>query len=102
MQSYLISYDISANNPRLKAARFLLRAGCFRLQKSVYLGTLSDARFHRLRRDLDTLRARPRWSSTDQILLLPLHQYSRDHLLTIGAARDDWPLIFRELHTLVV
>lgn len=102
MQTYLISYDITENNPRLKASRLLLRAGCFRVQKSVFIGTLTDARFQRLRKSLDGLRQRPHWSSTDQILLLPLHQYTRDNLDTIGSDRDDWPLIFRELHTWVV
>lgn len=102
MQTYLISYDITENNPRLKASRMLLRAGCFRVQKSVFIGTLSDARYLRLRKTLDNLRQRPRWSPTDQILLLPLHQYTRDNLDTIGSARDDWPLIFRELHTLII
>lgn len=102
MQTYLISYDITENNPRVKASRLLLRAGCFRVQKSVFIGTLSDARYLRLHKDLSSLQQRPKWSATDQVLLLPLHQYTRDHLNTIGSARDDWPLIFQELHTLVI
>jgi CRISPR-associated endonuclease Cas2 len=102
MQTYLIAYDISHNNLRLKAARLLLRAGGFRVQKSVFIGTFSDARYQRLLKDLRSLETRPRWQPTDNLLLLPLHQYTRDHLVSLGQANHDWPLIYRERIVLIV
>ncbi len=37
MTSYLISYDISNNKLRTRLSKILLRHGCKRLQKSVFL-----------------------------------------------------------------
>ena len=102
MQTYLIAYDVADNNIRLKAARLILRAGGFRVQKSVFVGTFTAARYQRLLADLQTQQARPRWQPADSILLLPLHQYTRNHLVTLGQEPPDWPLIYRDLVCLVV
>ncbi|MEM7571700.1 MAG: CRISPR-associated endonuclease Cas2 [Bacteroidota bacterium] len=102
MQAYLISYDITDNNQRYKTARLLLRAGLFRVQKSVFIGSMSDQRYLRLQAQLQLLEQQPRWSANDQLLLLPLHQYTEDNLQTIGTKTPNWDLIYRRLHTLIL
>jgi|AntRauTorckE5430_2_1112549.scaffolds.fasta_scaffold00366_12 CRISPR-associated endonuclease Cas2 len=102
MQTYLISYDITDNNLRLKAAKLILRAGAFRVQRSVFMGTLSDTTAKHTRKNLQTLSQHPRWATTDTLLILPLHDYSRKSLELLGNFETEWGLIYRELHTLVV
>jgi CRISPR-associated endonuclease Cas2 len=102
VQTYLTAYDISDNNLRLKAARLILRAGGFRVQKSVFVGTFSDARYQRLLSDLRQLEKKPRWKAVDSVLVLPLHQYTREQLVSLGHTAPDWPLIYRELVVLLI
>lgn len=102
MQTYLISYDISDNNLRLKAAKTILRAGGYRIQYSVFMGTLRDAIRTRLEEDLTQLSHSPRWTAEDSLLLLPLHDYSKRELSVIGKMPEDWDLIQGDLHTLVL
>jgi CRISPR-associated endonuclease Cas2 len=102
MQTHLISYDISDNNLRLKASKLILRAGGYRIQYSVFMGTFPKSLLNKLDRDLTDLSKKTRWSLNDSILLLPLHDYSKRELSVIGKMPEDWALINRKLHTLVL
>lgn len=102
MQTYLVSYDISNNGLRLKSAKLLLRAGCYRIQYSVFMGTLRSSVLNRLHKELRQLEKDKRWLSTNSIMLFPLHQYTKDSLLVIGKMPADWSLINQELLTLVL
>ena len=62
MQTHLISYDISDDRLRTKAAKLILRAGGHRIQYSVFMGTFSTARRQRLEVDLLALAGMPAWS----------------------------------------
>jgi hypothetical protein len=55
MQTHLISYDISDNNLRLKASKLILRAGGYRIQYSVFMGTFPKSLLNKLDRDLTDL-----------------------------------------------
>ena len=102
MQTHLISYDIHDDGLRLKAAKVLLRAGCYRVQYSVFMGTPGVSRLGKLERLLTTLATDPRWTTDDSILILPLHQYTREELSIVGKTPENWDLIYRNLHTLVL
>ncbi|MBB4079752.1 CRISPR-associated endonuclease Cas2 [Lewinella aquimaris] len=102
MQTHLISYDISDNNLRLKAAKFILRAGGYRIQHSVFMGTFSKSILLKLEEELLLISNLPRWTPDDSLLLLPLHEYSKRELSIIGKVPEDWGLINREIHTLVL
>ena len=102
MQTYLVSYDISDNNLRFKAAKQLLRAGAFRVQRSVFMGTLTEAGAKQLRKSLAGLAVSNRWGTEDTVLILPLHEYSRQQLELLGDFTTEWSLIYREMHTLVL
>jgi CRISPR-associated endonuclease Cas2 len=102
MQTHLISYDISDNNLRLKASRLILRAGGYRIQYSVFMGTFPKHLLSKLEQDLTQLSKKKRWTTDDSVLLLPLHDYSKRELSVVGKMPEDWALINRELHTLVL
>lgn len=99
---YLISYDIQDNRLRLKAAKLLLQHGLYRLQYSVFMGTVGDTAIRRLQISLDSLGTDPAWTESDTLLILPLHQYSRDNLYFMGKLPEDWDLIQRKIHTLIL
>ena len=98
---HLISYDIEQNRLRLKIAKLLLRYGLHRIQYSVFLGDLQDGALGQLERQLNTLPQSPDWSERDTLLILPLHQYSEDHLQILGKIPDRWDEITGEAHTLI-
>lgn len=100
--NYLISYDISNNRLRLKAAKRILRAGLHRIQLSVFIGEMRDSVTKALLLDLNQLTTQKDWKPTDSIFFLPLHQYSEDHQKVIGNQHQDWDLIYQKLHTLVL
>ena len=100
--NHLVSYDISNNRLRLKVARCLKRAGCLRLQYSVFAGSLRESTVKELLRDIGEFERDAAWSAEDSILVLPLHQYSRDQLQIFGVLPPDWDLIQGDLHTLVL
>lgn len=102
MQTHLISYDISDNNLRLKASKLILRAGGYRIQYSVFMGTFPKHLLQKLGVELTALSQKPRWTPEDSVLLLPLHEYSKRELTVVGKMPEDWALINRELHTLVL
>lgn len=102
MQTHLISYDISDNNLRLKAAKAILRAGGYRIQYSVFMGTFPKYIFQKLEKELTSISTHARWTLEDSVLLLPLHEYSKRELSVVGKMPEDWALINREIHTLVL
>jgi len=99
---FLISYDIQNNRVRLKLAKILLRHGLYRVQYSVFMGKVRDSTFSRLKKQLELLKQDKSWTAADTVLVLPLHQYSREHLFLLGQLPRDWDLIEDNLHTLVI
>lgn len=72
--NYLVSYDIQDNRLRLKLAKLLLRNGCERIQKSVFLAPEYNTReLMILKQDISAL-VQNVLSSRDSIWILPLQQ----------------------------
>lgn len=99
---HLISYDIQNDRLRLRAAKLLLQHGLYRIQYSVFMGTVRDAAMKQLQAQLQKLQAEAAWTEADSLLILPLHQYSRDNLYFLGKLPDDWDLIEHKMHTLIL
>ncbi|MEM6397426.1 MAG: CRISPR-associated endonuclease Cas2 [Bacteroidota bacterium] len=100
--NYLISYDITDDRLRSKIVKHLGRAGLYRLQYSVFTGSLSNAISDKLADELRNLQQEKVWQPEDSILILPLHKYSNDRLEIIGQTPEDWDLMQGNLHTLVL
>ena len=72
--NYLVSYDIHDNKLRLKLAKLLLRNGCERIQKSVFLAPEYNNRDALLiKQDIEHL-VQGVLGPNDSIWMLPLQQ----------------------------
>ncbi|GAB4424165.1 MAG: hypothetical protein OHK0039_41130 [Bacteroidia bacterium] len=93
----IIAYDIESNKVRTQVAKYLIRQGCYRLQKSVYFAQLPRGRYRDI---VETLRRiNDRYENEDSIFFLPLSSDQVDRLEMVG--RDLYLQIARDHpHTL--
>lgn len=64
-------YDIEDNKVRVLLAKYLLRTGFIRIQKSVYVGRLLRKNLRKLQADLAEVNEL--YENADSIIILPLH-----------------------------
>lgn len=85
MTSYLISYDISNNKLRTQLAKILLRYGCKRLQKSVFLApNYSLKELGLLRTALEKAFQYKNKQKNDSLICFPVPQMKLSELLWHG------------------
>ena len=74
-----VIYDIHKNKPRTKLAQLLLQSGLYRVQKSVFLGTIEKNRLDELRLEMDDLID----PQKDSVYIFPMCQedFGKIHLL---------------------
>ena len=99
---HLISYDIQADALRIKIAKLLIQYGLHRIQYSVFMGEIGDTALAKIERALKKFAAGSAWSSDDSVMILPLHQYSEDHIQFIGDSPERWAEITGKIHTLIL
>ena len=99
---HLISYDIQDDRLRVKLAKSLIRYGLHRIQYSVFMGNISDRSLGKIRQVLAQLAQESTWSVEDSVMILPLHQYSEDHVTFIGRSPARWDEITGDQHTLIL
>lgn len=85
--NYFISYDISSDKHRTKAAKILLREGCVRVQKSVFFAPELPRYLElRLRDELYELLSET--EEEDSILIVPI---DRDYLDQVDLMNNNKP-----------
>lgn len=99
---HLISYDIQNDGLRLKLSKALIRYGLHRVQYSVFMGDIRDRALHKIKMVLNQLSKDKNWSVDDSVMILPLHQYSEDHISFVGKPPSRWDEISGEIHTLIL
>ncbi len=99
---YLISYDIENTPLRTKIAKLLIKAGFHRIQYSVFMGTVSTSALKRFKTALNRLQKNETWTADDSIMILPLHQYSKENISFLGPKPLRWDEISGNIHTLVL
>lgn len=72
---FFVMYDIGSNKVRALVAKYLLRKGCTRIQRSIFLADLSTADYETIRNDLTLVQAA--YENKDSILIVPI---STDYL----------------------
>ena len=80
-----IIYDISVNKARSRAAKRCKEAGLYRVQKSVFLGTIERNRLDELVLQLEELID----GKTDSVYVFPLCQPDFKKVVTLGQAFDE-------------
>ncbi len=71
--NYFIAYDITHNRLRRKTIQVLMRYGCVRVQKSVFIGTqVSPADIRALTKELEKLLEKG--EDTDAVMCIPIER----------------------------
>lgn len=79
---YLVMYDIEDHKVRTQMAKYLLKKGCMRIQKSVYLAKSSRKIYdeiYQALRDINQM-----YQNHDSIFLLPVPEEKFNHIKVIG------------------
>jgi CRISPR-associated protein Cas2 len=79
-----VIYDIQENKPRTKVAKFCKQAGLYRVQKSVFLGTLTahekDTLELQIEEEID--------EDTDSVYIFPMSKKELRETVLMGQAFD--------------
>lgn len=72
---FFVMYDIESNKVRNQVVKYLLKNGCTRVQKSVFLADIPNNVYDKIRQDLAAVQAC--YENNDSILVVPI---STDYL----------------------
>lgn len=72
---FFVMYDIESNKVRSQVVKYLIKKGCTRVQKSIFLADLDTKVYEEIRNDLAEVQAA--YDNQDSILIVPL---STDYL----------------------
>lgn len=67
---FFVMYDIESNKVRQQVSKYLLKMGCFRIQRSIFLADLSPEKYEQIRADLTEVQAF--YENEDSILVVPV------------------------------
>ncbi|MCQ2974313.1 MAG: CRISPR-associated endonuclease Cas2 [Bacteroidales bacterium] len=94
---FFVMYDIENDKVRVNVSKYLIKMGCFRIQKSIFLGDLEPASCEKIKSDLAEVQAC--YENNDSILIVPI---STDYLrsMKIIGQNIDIDLIMQNKNTL--
>ncbi|HEY5122458.1 MAG TPA: CRISPR-associated endonuclease Cas2 [Ignavibacteria bacterium] len=79
-----VMYDIKKDRPRTKVAKFCKQAGLYRVQYSVFLGTLENNEKDSLRLMIEELINK----DTDSVYIFPMNKTELQDTVLLGQAFD--------------
>ena len=94
---FLISYDIGDDQRRKKVADSLLYFGLYRVQYSVFAGSLRKSLLPRVEQRLNKILL-----PADRLFILPLTPGAADNIIEFGEKGVDWHFLFHGSHTLYI
>ena len=94
---FFVMYDIESNKVRQQIAKYLLKMGCFRIQRSIFLAELDSEKHERIRSDLTEVQSY--YDYHDSILIVPVSTELIKSMKTIGKSIDV-DIIMRTKNTL--
>lgn len=80
--NFMVMYDIENNKVRTEVAKYLIKAGCVRIQKSVYLASMTHARYQEIVNTLTEVQQY--YENVDSILILPVNTSDARAMKIIG------------------
>ncbi len=94
---FFVMYDISSTKVRNQIVKYLLKNGCLRVQKSIFLADLPLSKYNQIRDDL--VEVQQCYENEDSILIVPI---STDYLqaMKIIGQQIDIDLIMKKKNTL--
>lgn len=67
---FFIMYDIESNKVRYNIVKYLERMGCYRIQKSIFLGNLSMEKYEKIKSDM--VEVQSLYENHDSIIVCPV------------------------------
>ena len=98
---HLICYDITSNTLRAKLGRKILEYGLDRINKSVYLGSLSDSSLTALENQLATW-LKDRGEPQDSLIIIPVSAHQIHEMRVYGHNDLDKADLSGEKSTLIL
>jgi len=83
---FFIMYDIESNKVRRNVVKYLLRQGCTRIQKSIFLADLPRDKYDTIRSDLTQVQAL--YENNDSIIVCPISTDLLRSMKVIGKCID--------------
>lgn len=94
---FFVMYDIESNKVRQQVAKYLLKMGCFRIQRSIFLADLTPEKYELIRSDLTEVQSF--YDNQDSILIVPVSTDLLKSMKIIGKTIDV-DIIMRTKNTL--
>lgn len=83
---FFVMYDIESNKVRTQISKYLLREGCFRIQRSIFLADKPMDKLEKIRSDLAAVQAC--YDNQDSILVVPISTDYLQAMKVIGKTID--------------
>ena len=83
---FFVMYDIESNKVRQHIAKYLIKKGCTRIQRSIFLADLSSILYEEIKKDLAEVQAM--YENTDSILIVPISVNYLESMKIIGQNLD--------------
>lgn len=94
---FFVMYDIESNKVRHQVAKYLIKRGCFRIQRSIFLADLTPETYNQIKNDLIEVQAC--YENEDSILITPISTDTLNSMKIIGK-NIDVDVITRSKNTL--
>lgn len=99
--TYLICYDISEDKIRTRLAKRLERAGCVRLQKSIFVAPDFDARRLSMLRGALLKMLPPQLGYGESLLMIPIERDNLTSITLLGDTAQTEALLKKVLFTIM-
>lgn len=94
---FFVMYDIGSNKVRNLIAKYLIKMGCVRIQKSIFLADLPSSTYKKISSDLSEVQSV--YDNEDSILIVPISEGYLDAMHIIGE-KLDMDIIMHRTNTL--
>lgn len=91
---FFVMYDISSTKVRNLVSKFLIRKGCFRIQRSIFLADLPVEMYEQIRTNLAEVQAA--YENEDSILIVPISEGYLNAMRVIGQKLDMEVMLHRK------
>lgn len=83
---FFVMYDIESNKVRYNIAKYLIRKGCTRIQKSIFLADMDNTAYNNIRQDLTEIQSL--YDNHDSIIICPVSTDMLRNMKIIGKNID--------------
>lgn len=83
---FFVMYDIESTKVRNQVAKYLIKCGCQRIQKSIFLANISAERYNAIKLDLAEIQSF--YDNQDSILIAPISSDYLQSMKVIGRSLD--------------